>query len=76
MIFRIRFPNVARPFKCPFVFVMAPLAFTISLYLLFKQVIDKNGCFLLTGKIIAVWFIIMFLLYLVKVNIFDRYKKY
>ncbi|PCJ24948.1 MAG: amino acid permease [Rickettsiales bacterium] len=71
MMFRIQKPDVERPFKCPIVFVIAPLALMASFYLLFKQIISKHGEMLLTGKIFIYWFIIMFVLYVMKSSLFS-----
>lgn len=70
MIFRIKKPDVERPFRCPAVFFVAPLALLASFYLLFKQIISKNGKMLLTGEIFIYWFIIMFILYVMKCSLF------
>jgi APA family basic amino acid/polyamine antiporter len=64
MIFRFKLPQAVRPFKCPVVFIVAPIAFVACVYLLFKQILDKDGHLLITGKIIIGWFIIMFVLYI------------
>ena len=64
MVFRFTQPNIERPFKCPAVFIVAPFALLASLYLLSKQVIDKEGQLLQTGKIFISWFAVIFILYL------------
>ncbi len=66
MIFRVKYPDAPRSFKCPALFVVAPVALVACVYLLSKQVIDKDGGLLLTGKLLGFWFIAMFLLYLVR----------
>ncbi len=66
VLFRFRYPNVERPFKCPVIFVIAPLALLSSFYLLFKQIISKDGTMLMTGKIFIIWFVIMLVLYVLK----------
>lgn len=66
ILFRFRYPDVERPFKCPVIFVIAPLALLSSFYLLFKQIISKDGTMLMTGKIFIIWFVIMFVLYALK----------
>lgn len=66
VIFRFRYKDVERPFKCPAIFIVAPLALISSFYLLFKQIISKDGQMLLTGKVFILWFVIMFILYAVK----------
>jgi len=70
IIFRIRHPNVERPFKCPALFIVAPVALLASFYLLFKQIISKDGEILLTGEIFVYWFIIVFILYIIKIALF------
>jgi APA family basic amino acid/polyamine antiporter len=67
MIFRISQPNIERPFKCPAVFLVAPIALLASVGLLLKQIIGKNGEVLNTGKIFAYWLVIVLVLYLIKV---------
>ena len=66
VIFRFRYKDVERPFKCPAIFIVAPLALISSFYLLFKQIISKDGQMLLTGKVFILWFVIMFILYTLK----------
>lgn len=75
MLFRFSLPNVERPFKCPAVFLIAPVALVASLGLLFKQIIGKDGSLLLTGEIIIYWFIVMFILYILNILIFKRKSK-
>ncbi len=70
LIFRFNQPNVDRPFKCPAVFLVAPLAFISSGYLLIKQVLSINGELLDTGLIFICWFIMMFALYIIKKTFF------
>lgn len=52
MVFRVRLPNVDRPFKCPIIFVIAPVAFIASAYLLFKQIFGDDFELLMTGRAI------------------------
>jgi APA family basic amino acid/polyamine antiporter len=66
ILFRLRMPNAERPFKCPAVFIIAPIALLVSLYLLFKQIIGVNGEFLISGKVYFLWFFIAFILYLLR----------
>ncbi len=72
MIFRFKYPNTERPFKCPAIFIVGPIALFASLYLLFKQIIDVNGEFLETGRIFVYWFIIAFVLYVMKASFFQN----
>ncbi len=66
MLFRITKPNIERPFKCPVIFVIAPVALLACLYLLFSQIIGKHNELLLTGKIFIIWILTMLALYVVK----------
>ena len=66
VLFRLTLKDVDRPFKCPMVFVVAPVAFFSSLYLLFKQILDEEGKLLMSGKIIIMWIIFMAILYIVR----------
>jgi len=66
ILFRFRYPSVERPFKCPAIFIVAPIALLSSIYLLFKQVLDKDGTMLMTGKVFIIWFVIIFILYLLR----------
>jgi len=63
MLFRVKLPNASRPFKCPYVFVITPIALVACIYLLFQQIVDGNFNLLLTGKLIIYWFVSMFILY-------------
>ncbi|MGI4776118.1 MAG: amino acid permease [Janthinobacterium lividum] len=72
MLFRIKLPNVSRPFKCPIVFIISPIAFLASAYLLSKQVIDENFQLITTGRVIIYWFTIAFILYLVRAVIIRK----
>lgn len=66
MWFRYKLPHIERGFRCPGLFVIAPLAALACLYLLMKQIIAKDGSILLTGQIIFWLFITIFILYLVR----------
>jgi APA family basic amino acid/polyamine antiporter len=74
MLFRVKYPMAERPFRCPAIFIVAPVALLASLYLLFKQIISKHGDILMTGKIFIYWFVIIFILYIVKVSWFNSKK--
>ncbi len=75
MLFRFTLPTVERPFKCPAVFFIAPVALVSSVLLLFKQILDKDGSLLLTGEIIIYWFVIIFIIYVLKELVFKREEK-
>ena len=74
ILFRLKYSNAERPFRCPAVFIVAPLSIIASLYLLFKQIIAKDGGILMTGKLFALWFVVMFVLYAIK-NMLSKTKK-
>lgn len=66
-LFRVKYPAAERSFKCPVIFIVAPAALIAVVYLLFKQIIGNNGELLMTGEVFIWWFVIVFVLYLVKV---------
>lgn len=66
MLFRVKMPHVERTFKCPALFIVAPVALLACLYLLSKQFIGKSGELLLTGQIMIWWFAIMLGLYILR----------
>lgn len=72
MLFRYLYPNEARPFKCPGIYFIAPLALASCVYLLFKQILDEHGSLLFTGKAIMIWFVVMFVLYLIRAPFIKR----
>ncbi len=63
---RVRMPNALRPFQCPGVFIIAPIALLACSYLLLKQIIDINGQLMLTGKLIILWLVSFTALYFVR----------
>jgi basic amino acid/polyamine antiporter, APA family len=70
VLFRFKYPKVERPFRCPAIFIVAPFALLSSLYLLFKQIVSADGTMLMTGKIFILWFVIIFILYVMKKALF------
>ena len=66
VLFRYQYPDVERPFKCPLIYIVAPIALLSSFRLLFKQILDIDGSMLLTGKIFILWFITMYILYVLR----------
>jgi len=56
LVMRIRKPNVERPFKCPAVFIVAPLAILSCGYLMYSLLLK-------TGKPFLIWFLISILVY-------------
>lgn len=65
IILRVRMPDVPRPFRCPALFVVAPVGLVASLYLLSTQIISKDLTLMDTGKYAIYWFAAIFLLYFV-----------
>lgn len=65
MLLRIQMPDAVRAFKCPAVFVVAPISLVSCIYLLFKQILDEDGNLLDTGKIIIAWMILVLVLYFI-----------
>lgn len=63
---RIKMPELERKFKCPAIFIIAPIGLIATTYLLFKQIIDVDGNLMETGRIALYWFAIMTVLYLVR----------
>lgn len=74
MLFRVKMPNVERAFKCPALFIIAPVGLVACLGLLSTQIISKEGALMLTGELIIYWFGAVFLLYVVR-NFFVKAKK-
>lgn len=66
MIFRVKFPELPRTFKCPALFIVAPVALFACGYLLSKQIFDKDWGILLTGKLLGFWLVAMFVLYVIR----------
>lgn len=72
LLFRIKLPEANRPFRCPAVFVVAPIAFIASTYLLFKQILDVNYELLFTGKVIIYWFSVTLILYIIRAMVLKK----
>lgn len=66
LIFRFTLPNMERSFKCPMIFVIAPVACILCMYLLSKQIFSSSGELLFTGKLIMGWYGAMTGVYLLK----------
>ncbi|KAF8818865.1 amino acid permease [Rickettsia endosymbiont of Cardiosporidium cionae] len=66
MFLRFKYPNQHRIFKSPMLFLLSPIAMLISVYLLYKQIIDSNRVLTLAGKIIISWITFAALTYLIK----------
>jgi len=56
LVMRVKKPNVERPFKCPAVFIIAPLAILSCGYLMYNLLLK-------TGKPFLIWFLISILVY-------------
>lgn len=72
LMIRIKMPELERKFKCPLIFIVAPIGLMATIYLLFKQILDVNGNLMETGKIALYWFIIMTILYLLRTLFLSR----
>lgn len=66
MLFRVKLPNALRPFKCPAVFIIAPIALIACVYLLGIQVVDGDFTLMIAGQLLIYWFIVMFILYILR----------
>ncbi len=67
LLLRFKLPAIERTFKCPAVFVIAPLGLLACLYLLFKQIIAKDGSLMHSGQLLIYWFIAVAVLYLIRI---------
>lgn len=56
LVMRVKKPNIERPFKCPAVFIVAPLAILSCGYLMYNLLLK-------TGKPFLIWFLISILVY-------------
>ena len=65
ILFRFTKKDVERSFRCPAIFITAPLALGASLYLLYKQVIDTTGQISICTQIILYWLAFFLFIYLV-----------
>lgn len=66
MLFRIKLPDTLRPFKCPAVFIIAPVALIACIYLLGIQVFSGDFTLMIAGQLLIYWFIVMFALYVLR----------
>ena len=73
LVFRIYKPDVRRPFKCPAIYLVAPIALLSSGYLLSKQIIGDDGSLLDTGRVYLYWIGSAFAIYVAKLG-FDKIK--
>jgi len=66
MLLRKKMPEVPRTFKCPAVFIIAPIGLFACIYLLFKQIIDENGSLMQSGEMLIYWFGAITILYFIR----------
>lgn len=69
MLFRYKLPNANRPFKCPAIFIVAPVALIACSGLLYKLMFAQDGR---AALLITYWFLAMLGLYLVKTVLFKN----
>ncbi len=69
MLFRIKMPNVSRPFKCPAAFIIIPLTLVACIYLLAIQIFDGE---MVTGRLLIYWLVAMFILYIMRLFFIKR----
>lgn len=74
MLFRVKMPEVVRSFKCPALFIVAPVGLIACVYLLFKQIISKEGELMFTGELLIYWFIIVFAVYIIRTSLIKNKK--
>lgn len=67
MLFRFTLPKANRPFKCPAIFIVAPIALIACTGLLYKLMFAQDGN---AGYLIMYWFAGIFGLYIIKSLIF------
>ncbi|MGV2433406.1 MAG UNVERIFIED_CONTAM: amino acid permease [Rickettsiaceae bacterium] len=72
LLLRVKMPEIERKFRCPAIFVIAPLGLVACVYLLFKQIIDKNGNLMDTGEILIYWFLGMTILYFIRIAFMQK----
>ncbi len=66
MLFRITMPDVQRSFKCPGLFVIAPIGFVSCIYLLGTQFFAKDGSIEAVGQALILWIGLMVAIYFVR----------
>jgi APA family basic amino acid/polyamine antiporter len=66
VILRIKLPDVNRPFICPKLFIISPITILILSYLLFKQIFDASGKFMMTGRMFIFWLLVFLIIYIVR----------
>ena len=63
---RYKMPDLKRKFKCPAIYIIGPVGFIATTYLLFKQILDKDGNLMETGWIAVYWLEAVILLYFLR----------
>jgi APA family basic amino acid/polyamine antiporter len=66
MVFRFTKPDIERPFKCPLIFIVGPVAFCSSVFMLYTNMVKSDYSLDSSGKFIITWFIVMFFLYVIR----------
>ena len=64
LLFRKQYANINRPFKCPMLYIVAPVAIGMCLYLISAQVYHE-GEWLIQGKLFLLFFVANLLAYFV-----------
>lgn len=72
ILFRIKMPNVPRPFKCPAACIIIPFVLIACLYLLSIQMFDSNFNLMIAGQLLIYWFALMFVLYILRLFFMKR----
>ncbi|MCC8371991.1 MAG: amino acid permease [Rickettsia endosymbiont of Pseudomimeciton antennatum] len=72
VLFRIKMPNATRPFKCPAACIIIPFVLIACLYLLSIQIFDSNFNLMTAGRLLIYWFMIMFVLYILRLFFMKR----
>ena len=74
MLFRVTMPQVARAFRCPALFIIAPVGLIACVGLLFTQIISKEGELMFTGELLIYWFIVVFIVYVIRNSLLKTKK--
>ena len=57
MLFRFTLSHVDRTFKCPAIWIIAPIGLVACLYLVYIQIVDQNGDLRDSGRMLSYWFV-------------------
>lgn len=66
VLFRFKYPDMKRSFRCPTIFIIAPIAIVSCFYLLGKQVIGKSYELTDKGMLLGFWLLTFVVLYAIK----------